>query len=151
VSRNARIAAVAGTFVVLVIAFLAFRPSDEATTPTATETQAATTPAGTTTAPASTTTTKVPAAAKYTTIVVEGGKPVGGIKKITVTKGDQARIEVSSPDTTDEIHLHGYDLKRDLEAGGNVRFNFTADADGIYEIELEDAGVQIGELVVEPS
>ena len=81
---------------------------------------------------------------------MRGGKPVGGVKRIELTKGDRARIEVSSPDTSDEIHLHGYDLKRDLKAGGRVRFSFIANADGIYEIELEGAGVQIGELVVEP-
>ena len=57
---------------------------------------------------------------------------------------------MSSPDTTDEIHLHGYDLKRDLKAGGSVRFTFVASTDGIYEIELEGAGVQIASLVVEP-
>ena len=81
---------------------------------------------------------------------MRGGKPVGGIKKITISKGDRARIEVTSPDTTDEIHLHGYDLKRDLKAGGSVRFSFVASTDGIYEIELEGAGVQIASLVVEP-
>ena len=31
-----------------------------------------------------------------------------------------------------------------------MRFSFVANADGIYEIELEGAGVQIAELVVEP-
>lgn len=147
-SRNARIAVIAGTLGVLVIAFFGLRPSDDdttATTPTQ-ATTATTTPTGGATA-----TQPAPAEPDYTTIVVRGGKPVGGIKKIKVTKGDRARIEVSSPDTTDEIHLHGYDLMRDLEAGGSVRFDFIANADGIYEIELEDAGVQIGELVVEPS
>ncbi len=72
------------------------------------------------------------------------------MKKITVTKGDRVRIEVASPDTSDEIHLHGYDLKRDLKAGGRVRFSFGADAEGIFEIELEGTGTQIGKLVVEP-
>ena len=149
-SRNARIAAVAGTLAVLVIAFLALRPADDdttATTPAQTATQGQRTTAATTT----TATQPAPEEPEYTTIVVRGGKPVGGVKRIKVTKGDRARIEVSSPDTSDEIHLHGYDLMRDLEAGGSVRFSFIANADGIYEIELEDAGVQIGELVVEPS
>ena len=153
-SRNTRMAAIAGTLAVLVIAFLALRPSDDDTTGT-TATQATTakqaTTAATTPTGGATTTQPAPAEPEYATIVVRGGKPVGGIKKIKLTKGDRARIEVSSPDTTDEIHLHGYDLMRDLEAGGSVRFDFIANADGIYEIELEDAGVQIGELVVEPS
>ena len=153
-SRNARIAVIAGTLGVLVIAFFGLRPSNDdktATTPAQTTTPAQATTATTTPTGGATATEPAPAEPDYTTIVVRGGKPVGGIKKIKVTKGDRARIEVSSPDTTDEIHLHGYDLMRDLEAGGSVRFDFIANADGIYEIELEKAGVQIGELVVEPS
>ncbi|HWI06487.1 MAG TPA: hypothetical protein VNT54_03095, partial [Solirubrobacteraceae bacterium] len=59
-------------------------------------------------------------------------------------------IQISSPDTTDEIHLHGYDLYRDLKAGGSVRYSFEANAEGIFEIELHGSGTQIGELVVEP-
>ena len=37
-----------------------------------------------------------------------------------------------------------------LKAGGRVRFSFDATIEGIFEIELEHAGTQIGKLVVEP-
>jgi heme/copper-type cytochrome/quinol oxidase subunit 2 len=149
VSSRARIAAVVAALVVLVAAFFVARPGDDdtATTPAQTQTTVAAPPSGTT---STVTPPPPPPAPAFTTIRVRGGKPVGGVKRIELTKGDRARIEVSSPDTTDEIHLHGYDLMRDLKAGGRVRFSFEADADGIYEIELEGAGVQIGELVVEP-
>jgi heme/copper-type cytochrome/quinol oxidase subunit 2 len=141
VSRSTRILLAAGTAVVLVVAFIVLRPSDDK--PAKTQTTTARTPSGTTT------TAPAPQPA-FAQIRIRGAKPVGGVQKITLTKGDRARIEVSSPDTSDEIHLHGYDLKRDLKAGGSVRFSFPANADGIYEIELENAGVQIGKLVVEP-
>ncbi len=91
-----------------------------------------------------------PAAATSTTIRVQNGKPAGGVKTITVKKGERARIEVSSQDTSDEVHLHGYDITRDLEAGDSVRFSFDADAEGIFELELEGSHTQIGRLVVEP-
>jgi FtsP/CotA-like multicopper oxidase with cupredoxin domain len=81
---------------------------------------------------------------------VRAGKPVGGVKRIEIDKGERARIEVRSSDTEDEVHLHGYDLSKQLPAGGRVRFAFEADAEGIFELELERAGVQIAELVVEP-
>jgi FtsP/CotA-like multicopper oxidase with cupredoxin domain len=142
-SRNARILVAAGTIVVLIVAFVVLRPSDDNDKPATTQTPATRTAAGTTT-------TEAPPQPEFNQIRVRAGKPVGGVQKIKLKKGDLARVEVSSPDTSDEIHLHGYDLKRDLKAGGSVRFSFTADADGIYEIELEGAGVQIGELVVEP-
>ena len=146
-SRSGRIAAVIATLVVLVVAFFVARPGDDDDDATPTQTVAvAPPPAATTTA----TTPPPPPQPEFATIRVRGGKPVGGVKRIELTKGDRARIEVSSPDTSDEVHLHGYDLSRDLKAGGRVRFSFEANADGIYEIELEGAGVQIGELVVEP-
>ncbi len=101
-------------------------------------------------APAATTTAPAPAPA-FTTVVVRGGKPVGGVKTITVKSGDRARIEVrSADDTADEVHLHGYDIKRDLEAGGRVRFSFKADAEGIFEMELEGSATQIAKIAVEP-
>ena len=149
-SRSSRILAAVATLVVLVIAFAALSPGgdDDATTPTTTST---TTTAATTSTATTTTTAAPPAPApNLTSIVVRDGKPVGGIEKIELKKGSRANIRVSSPDTSDEIHIHGYDLKKDLKAGGKVRFMFTAKTDGIYEIELEDAGVQIAQLVVEP-
>jgi len=84
------------------------------------------------------------------TINVAGSKPSEGVAKITVKKGTRARIQVASQDTSDEVHVHGYDLKRELKAGDRVLFSFDADAEGIFEIELERAGRQIGELTVEP-
>jgi len=88
---------------------------------------------------------------RYVEVRVRDGQPVDGVKKIKAQKGDRVRIEVSSPDTSDEIHVHGYDVSRDLKAGGRVRFSFEATAEGIFEIELEGAHVQIAELSVEPS
>lgn len=142
-SRQGRIGLVVATLVVLVVAFVVLSPGGDDKTDKASTTAAPAAQTGTATTGAS-------PAPTYETIRVAGRQPVGGIKTITVNKGDQVRIQVSSPDTTDEIHLHGYDLKRDLTAGGRVRFSFKATADGIYEIELEGSGTQIGKLVVEP-
>jgi hypothetical protein len=153
-SNQSRLVALAAAVVVLVAAFFVLSPKDDnepstsaTTTTEPAQTAPATTPSTTTTPPP---TTAKPAPPAYEVVRVRDGKPVGGIKRIKVSKGDRARIEVSSSDTSDEIHLHGYDLARDLKAGGRVRFNFVANSDGIYEIELEGAGVQIAELVVEP-
>jgi heme/copper-type cytochrome/quinol oxidase subunit 2 len=152
-SKQARIGLVVGTLAVLVIAFRLLAPGDDSKT-SATTPQPATSPPSTATTTTPTATgganARTPPAPTYTTIRVKGGQPVGGVKTITVDKGDRVRIQVSSPDTSDEIHLHGYDLSRDLKAGGRVRFSFKATADGIYEIELESVGTQIGKLVVEP-
>jgi heme/copper-type cytochrome/quinol oxidase subunit 2 len=87
---------------------------------------------------------------QYIVVNVRAGKPVGGVRTIALTSGDRARIEVRSADTSDEVHLHGYDIKRDLKPGGRVRFSFKADAEGIFEMELESSATQIAKLKVEP-
>jgi len=147
-STAARTLVVLGTVLVLVIAFVVLSPAEDDDGSTAARTQTTPQPAATTTAPAAQPQAKPQPT--YTTVRVRAGKPVGGMKKITLSKGERARIEVSSPDTSDEIHLHGYDLSRDLKAGGRVRFAFKAQLEGIFEIELEHAGVQIAELTVQP-
>jgi cytoskeletal protein RodZ len=94
----------------------------------------------------STSTPTVPAAQ---TINVVNGQPQGGVKTVTFKKGDQAVLKVNS-DTADEIHVHGYDLMKDVEKGGSVTFTFKATIDGRFEVELEDAGTQIANLEVTP-
>jgi hypothetical protein len=48
------------------------------------------------------------------------------------------------------VHVHGYDVSRDVPAGGSVRFGFPARPEGIFEVELEGRHVQIAELRVTP-
>ncbi len=87
--------------------------------------------------------------AKPLTIVVKNGKPVGGIQQLTYNEGERVRFNVDS-DVSDEIHLHGYDIMKDVEAGGSVSFDFPATIEGVFEAELEDRKEQILELTVNP-
>jgi hypothetical protein len=82
-------------------------------------------------------------------IVIRGGEPVGGIQELEYEAGDQIRFEVRS-DVADEVHVHGYDLSEDVAAGGTVSFDFPAEIEGIFEVELEARGEQIAELRVNP-
>jgi hypothetical protein len=88
-------------------------------------------------------------AAKVPTIVVKGGEPVGGIRELSYEEGDRIRFEVTS-DVSDEVHVHGYDLAKDVEAGGTVSFDFPATIEGVFEAELEGRKEQIAELRVNP-
>jgi hypothetical protein len=85
-----------------------------------------------------------------TTIEVDKeGKPVGGVTQLTYNEGDQVRFNVDS-DVSDEVHLHGYDIGKDVEAGGSVSFDFPATIEGVFEAELEERKEQILELTVNP-
>ena len=106
-----------------------------------------------TTTTATTTTTKEKKEPKpkpeVTTIVVKGGEPVGGVQELTYTAGDEIRFDVQS-DIAEEVHVHGYDIIKEVEPGKPVSFDFPADIEGGFEVELEGAHVQIAELTVEP-
>ncbi len=86
---------------------------------------------------------------KVTTIVIKHGKPVGGIADLTYNEGEQVRFKVDS-DVSDEVHMHGYDIMKDVKAGGSVSFDFPATIEGVFEAELEDRKEQILELTVNP-
>ncbi len=86
---------------------------------------------------------------EITTIVIKHGKPVGGIAQLTYNEGEQVRFKVDS-DVSDEVHMHGYDIGKDVKAGGSVTFDFPATIEGVFEAELEDRKEQILELTVNP-
>jgi hypothetical protein len=93
---------------------------------------------------------KKPAKPKLERIVVEGGKPRGGVKRLSFERGERVQFVVKS-DVADEVHVHGYDVSKDLPAGGSVRFSFPARLEGVFEIELEARHQQIAELRVTPA
>jgi hypothetical protein len=83
------------------------------------------------------------------TIVVRDGKPVGGIRDLTYNKGERIHFVVDS-DVSDEVHVHGYDIIKDVRAGGSVSFDFPASIEGVFEAELEGRKEQIIQLTVNP-
>ena len=70
-------------------------------------------------------------------------------RTIRFTEGETVRFRVRSA-TADHIHVHGYDLMKDVAAGKTVTMSFKASITGIFEIELEEAGQPVGELRVDP-
>jgi hypothetical protein len=81
--------------------------------------------------------------------------PRGGVQDFQAEKGETVRIMVTS-DAADEIHLHGYDVYREVAPGKPARFRFKADIEGIFEIESHEAehagkDALIAKLTVRPS
>jgi hypothetical protein len=83
------------------------------------------------------------------TIVIRNGEPVGGIEKLEYNAGDQIQFRVKS-DVAEEVHFHGYDVMKDVAAGGTVSFSVPAELEGIFEVELEGRKEQIAEIRVNP-
>ena len=73
----------------------------------------------------------------------------GNVRELEFTEGDTVRFRVRS-DKPEEVHVHGYNLMKDVAPGKTVTFSFKATIPGIFEVEFEDSGEQIAELKVEP-
>jgi hypothetical protein len=130
----------------LVLASCGGDDGESAGTTTETTTTSETTTAETTT---TTETTPPPKGPTEFRIVVVNAAPKGGIVRETVEKNDRVVLIVRS-DVADEVHLHGYDISRDVAPGTPARLPFKATIPGRFEVELEDRGVQIADITVEP-
>jgi hypothetical protein len=136
-STAGRIALLVSVAVVAVVAFIILKPSDSSDKQSSVPSTVGTTAK----AP--------PSPPPIANVRVKDGKPVGGIQDLEFAKGDTVQFAVTS-DVADEVHVHGYDLMKDIAPGETVNFSFPASITGIFEVELEDAGEQIAQLRVDP-
>jgi hypothetical protein len=82
-------------------------------------------------------------------VVILAGERVSGEDRVEAKQGDHVRIEVAV-DAPQELHLHGYDLEQEASPEKPAVFDFTADLEGIFELESHLNEAVILELVVEP-
>ena len=143
-AQRAGTAAIA--LIILASAYILLKPSDS-NTPSSTNPPI-------TVATLPTTTTKT--TGTTTTVVQAKPKPDPGplltAKKITnlmFKEGDTIRFRVLS-DTDEELHIHGYDISKDLTAGKTRPVSFKATITGIFEIEFENSATKIAKLEVQP-
>ena len=145
---------VAGVVAVIVL-FVLLRPGDDADpTPTPSPSVGSSEPP-TSTQTSSPTETTSPSESPssdpdvWTIEVTVANGAVDGPGEFEVNQGDEVEIVVHA-DVSDEVHLHGYDLQSDVTPDTPARVSFTADAPGIFEVELESAGLLLFELKVGP-
>jgi hypothetical protein len=73
----------------------------------------------------------------------------GKVTKLRFAEGETVRFRVRH-DEPEHIHVHGYDIMKDIEPGKTANVAFKATITGIFEIEFEDSAEEIGELRVDP-
>jgi hypothetical protein len=132
--------------------FLALRPDDdEGTTATGTTTTATTTTSPTITEPSVPPPPRPPSPPPpaQVRIVVRDGKPVGGVRRVTVGRDRRVVLTVMS-DVADHVHLHGYNVMRDVAPGMPARLEFRATIVGTVEVELEDRRLQLATITTQP-
>ena len=69
-------------------------------------------------------------------------------RRVRIDLGQKVRVQVEA-DRPEEVHVHGYDLKGDVAPGKPAVIDFTANAPGVFEVELEESGLKLFELQVQ--
>ena len=137
-SRGQRIGLLAAAVAIAVVAFVIAKPgsddNDDSTT-----TQAA----GSSGKPSK------PAGPKTTRIQLKNHNPVGGRKVIKVKKDDKVLIVVSS-DKPDTVHLHGYEIEREITPAKPGRYSVRARNEGAFELESHTTEQKLATLQVGP-
>lgn len=108
--------------VVLIVLFIALRPSDKA---------------------------DAPAATREFNLQIVGGELTPRLEKLTAYEGQNLVFKVTS-DTADELHIHGYDQSLELQPNEAAELEFKADKTGRFEVELHKADLQLTALEVQP-
>ena len=73
----------------------------------------------------------------------------GNEKALTFKEGETVRFRVRH-DAAEEVHVHGYDITKELEPGKTETVSFKATITGIFEIELEGSHTLLAQLKVVP-
>jgi hypothetical protein len=144
-----RLLLVGAAIAAAVVLFVFLRPDDgddgAATTPTTTTT---TTTTATEREPSVPPPPRRPAAA-VVRITVRDGTPVGGVRRVTVGEGRRVTLIVTS-NVADHVHLHGYNVFRDVAPGMPARISFRATIVGTVVAELEDRHVPLARITTQP-
>ena len=80
-------------------------------------------------------------------VSVKDGKVSPATHRVKIAKGNQVRLIVTS-DVDDEAHVHGYEIEKELMAGQPTTIEFTADQQGLFEVETHESGLQLLQLEV---
>ena len=146
-SRGQRFTFLAVAVVIAIVAIVVLADSSE--DDSGTQTSATATPTGTPTPPAEETATPTETPTPEPTPPPPPLLTAGKVTELEANEGDTVRFRARSA-TDDHVHVHGYDIMKDVEPGKTVTFSFPAEITGIFEIELEDRAQEIAQLRVDP-
>ncbi len=148
-SRNQRLSYLGIAAVIAVVAIVMFAAGsgpDETAEETGSQAAQTATPSATAAGDGSSTPEPTPTATpKPQPPLLTAGK----VAKLRFSEGETVRFRARS-DAPEHIHVHGYDIMRDLVPGKTAEVSFKATITGIFEIELEASAQEIAELRVDP-
>ncbi|HWD06336.1 MAG TPA: hypothetical protein VG674_28235 [Amycolatopsis sp.] len=83
----------------------------------------------------------------YAPIAVRDGKVLVGQPTVGVKRGGVVLVKLLS-DRTDKLHVSGYEITKDVQAGKPLTFSFKADTPGKFEAELTQSRLKLFTLQV---
>lgn len=115
--------------------------------PGGSDASATTSPSATTGGPASSGEATETEQAVEISVAVTDGKVEPEPRRVEVPKDSQVRLIVTS-DVDDELHVHGYEVEAELEAGRPTTVELVADQTGIFEVETHETELELLQLEV---
>jgi hypothetical protein len=91
--------------------------------------------------------TSAGAAEQRIEVTFANGKVNGDTGRVKVAKGTAVTLVVTS-DVADQVHVHGYDIEKELTPGTPVILQFDATVAGVFEVELHEANTVLLRLQV---
>lgn len=80
---------------------------------------------------------------------LKNGRLVSGPAVLQVKAGDRITLKIAS-NNSDELHVHGYDLRLRIKPDEVVNLDFTANRTGRFGLELHRAHAELDSLEVYP-
>jgi hypothetical protein len=81
------------------------------------------------------------------TVSVTDGKVTPKPSRVKIPLGSVVELQVTS-DVDDEVHVHGFDVERPLDAGVTTTVELRADEPGLYEVETHETELELLQLEV---
>ena len=66
-------------------------------------------------------------------------------EEVSAREGDRLTLSIESDEPV-ELHVHGYDIEREVEPGVTAEISFEAELTGRFEIENHETEKALGEL-----
>lgn len=70
--------------------------------------------------------------------------------EVKVGEGDRVTLRITASGAPTKLHIHGYDIEKDVAPDKPATVSFKADLTGRFEIEDHETDKELGVLLVQP-
>lgn len=86
-------------------------------------------------------------AQRTVTVTVTGSRVTPAPRTVELAVGETMTLTVTS-DHADQLHVHGFDIEKELPAGTPVSVELTGESPGVYEVETHHPELRLLKIAV---